>query len=90
MTQKVGSHQSGPCHTHQASWAGKREGAALRGTAAPFDSPETPQPTSLAGTCTMLLMTMGRIFRGKRRMLNKAKDTKAFWASRTLFLSTVT
>lgn len=35
-------------------------------------------------------MTMGRIFSGKRRMLNKAKDTKAFWASRMLFLLTVT
>lgn len=41
-------------------------------------------------TCTMLLMTMGSMLRGKRRMLNRARDTKAFCASRTFFSSTST
>lgn len=40
--------------------------------------------------CTMLLMIMGRMFRGKRRMLNKVKDTKVFWVFRMLFSSMVT
>lgn len=38
----------------------------------------------------MLLITMGRMLSGKRKILNKAKDTKAFFASRTFFSSTVT
>lgn len=35
-------------------------------------------------TCTILLMTIGSMLRGKRRMLKSASDTKAFWASSTL------
>lgn len=31
----------------------------------------------------MLLMTIGSMLRGKRRMLKSARDTKAFWASST-------
>jgi len=38
----------------------------------------------------MLLMTMGNILRGKRRMLNRARETNAFCASRTLCSSTNT
>lgn len=76
------------------SGTGNEGGAVWSRTCRPFYflSPEPPPsgPSSLACTCTMLLMTMGRIFRGNRRMLNKAKDTKAFWASRMLFLSMVT
>ena len=32
----------------------------------------------------MLLMTMGSMLRGKRRILKSARDTKTFWASSTL------
>jgi len=35
-------------------------------------------------TCTILLMTIGSMLSGKRRMLKSASDTKAFWASKTL------
>ena len=35
----------------------------------------------------MLLITMGNMLRGKRRMLNSARETNAFWASSTLFSS---
>lgn len=38
-------------------------------------------------TCTILLMTIGSMLRGKRRMLKSARDTKALWASSTLCLS---
>lgn len=38
----------------------------------------------------MLLMTMGNILRGKRRMLNRARETNAFCASRILCSSTNT
>lgn len=41
-------------------------------------------------TCTILLMTMGSMLRGKRRMLKRARDTKAFWASSTFCSSTRT
>lgn len=78
------------------AWAtgtmGRWEVRAGRGRQGPF----TLCPDPLAGpgtacrTCTMLLMTIGRMLSGKRRMLNKAKDTKALWASRMLFLSIVT
>lgn len=44
----------------------------------------------LSLTCTMLLMTIGNMLRGKRRMLNRARDTNAFCASRTLCSSTNT
>ncbi len=43
-----------------------------------------------SNTCTMLLMTMGNILRGKRRMLNRARETNAFCASRILCSSTNT
>lgn len=41
-------------------------------------------------TSTMLLITIGSMFSGNLRMLNKARDTNAFWASKTLFLSILT
>lgn len=44
----------------------------------------------LRPTCTMLLMTMGSMFRGKRRMLKRARDTKALRASRMFFSFTST
>lgn len=44
----------------------------------------------LSLTWTILLMTIGNMLRGKRRMLNRARDTNAFCASRTLCSSTNT
>lgn len=38
----------------------------------------------------MLLMTMGSMLRGNRRMLKRARDTKAFCASRMFVSSTST
>jgi hypothetical protein len=38
----------------------------------------------------MLLITMGRMLSGKRKILNRARDTKAFFASRIFLSSTVT
>lgn len=41
-------------------------------------------------TCTILEIIMGNILRGNRSMLNRDKDTNAFFASSTLASSTST
>lgn len=89
MTKKVGKPPVWALPHPPAIVGREMPGCCPQGDCRALCFPRDPSAHQPHGTCTMLLMTMGRIFRGKRRMLNKAKETKAFWASRTLFLLTV-
>lgn len=69
-------------------WSFSTQGNVISPPRASFCT-ETPVNDSSL-TSTMLLMTIGSMFSGNLRMLNNARETKAFWASKMLFLSIMT